>query len=79
MALVDGKVTNSNGNVEEGKFEYNTKIKKMVLVEGKATINGIVRKGKFEYNTEFKSNVLVVGKVTNSDGVSGEGKQDSGK
>ena len=74
MALVDGKVTNSNGNVEEGKFEYNTKIKKMVLVEGKATINGIVRKGKFEYNTEFKSNVLVVGKVTNSDGVSGEGK-----
>ena len=76
MALVDGKVTNSNGNVEEGKFEYNTKIKKMVLVEGKATINGIVRKGKFEYNTEFKSNVLVVGKVTNSDGVSGEGKHE---
>ena len=76
MALVDGKVTNSNGNVEEGKFEYNTKIKKMVLVEGKATINGIVRKGKFEYNTEFKSIVLVVGKVTNSDGVSGEGKHE---
>ena len=64
MALVDGKVTNSNGNVEEGKFEYNTKIKKMVLVEGKATINGIVRKGKFEYNTEFNEMWFVKGTKT---------------
>ena len=76
MALVDGKVTNSNGNVEEGKFEWISQLKDMALVDGKETFNGIVRKGKFEYNTEFKSIVLVVGKVTNSDGVSGEGKHE---
>ena len=65
MALVDGKVTNSNGNVEEGKFEWISQLKDMALVDGKETFfSGNFVEGKFEYNTKIKKMVLVEGKAT---------------
>ena len=62
-------------DVEEGKFEYNPEIKRMVLVDGKFThCDGEVAEGKFEYNTKIKRMLLVDGKVTYSNGNVAEGK-----